>query len=85
MRNSLSAITTYAITFLLIYILWKPLMWLALALIAFVVIFFVYTMYKASKIKVELDKKPHEYFNSQTTINSDEAVIDVEYTEKEVR
>lgn len=85
--SSLIKIFTAIAFVAVICIFWRPILWVIIILVVFLAIWIGVVLYRANKIKQEMDKDPEEYFNQQRVVQEKEAnkdVIDVEYTEKEV-
>jgi flagellar biosynthesis/type III secretory pathway M-ring protein FliF/YscJ len=77
-----------AIAFVVVIcIFWRPILWVIIILVVFFAIWIGVVLYRANKIKKEMDKDPEAYFDQQRQQQEKEAskdVIDAEYTEKEV-
>jgi|GEM_PF-7121928 len=86
MKNELGRMGFYAIMIILMIVFWKPIAYLSVLIFIVLLTVIIVTMYRASKIREEINKNPEEYFTRQNTLNNtnSEDIIDVEYTEKEV-
>jgi hypothetical protein len=86
MKNELGRMGFYAIMIILMIVFWKPIAYLSVLIFIVLLTIIIVTMYRASKIREEINKNPEEYFTRQNTLNNTNSddIIDVEYTEKEV-
>ena len=84
--SSLLKIITAIAFVAVICIFWRPILWVVVILVVFLAIWIGVVLYRANKIKKEMDKDPEAYFDQQRVQQEKDAskdVIDVEYTEKE--
>ncbi|MDD6467345.1 MAG: hypothetical protein PUF50_04085 [Erysipelotrichaceae bacterium] len=85
MKEAFRKIGIFLLVALLIGILWRPLIWVMLIVMAVLIVIGLRIIFQTHRIKEEMDQQPQQYFENQEHRIHPEDVIDVEYTESEVK
>ncbi|MFV0254554.1 MAG: DUF4834 family protein [Erysipelotrichaceae bacterium] len=81
-RNSLFS---FLIFIIIMFLLWPFIKWFILILIALAIIGYIMVKIQSNKIKQQANDYYQQYENSASSTNNSDDIIDVDYSESEVK